>query len=179
MQLPSKIETENLKFRTDFRDIIMDNWSVTQYMIILRGRFNQIAQKGLNQKLKFVQSMQNNLFTQPPRGDQAGSAHTAKGAGPACLYMAFKRCISFATNLAANFGCYQFRIMPEIVSKLLHIAIWSGCAVWLESKQTPFSWTGHSVTECPAQLCPVEQLSEVLAVTSRTGQAQPACMQHT
>ena len=24
----------------------------------------------------------NNLFTQPPRGDQAGSAHTAKGAGP-------------------------------------------------------------------------------------------------
>ena len=23
-----------------------------------------------------------NLFTQPPRGDQAGSAHTAKGAGP-------------------------------------------------------------------------------------------------
>ena len=119
MSRPSKIETENLKFRTDFRDIIMDNWSVTQYMIILRGRFNQIAQKGLNQKLKFVQSMQNNLFTQPPRGDQAGSAHTAKGAGPACLYMAFKRCISFATNLAANFGCYQFRI----VSKLLHIAI--------------------------------------------------------
>ena len=24
----------------------------------------------------------NNLFTQPPRGDQAGSAHSAKGAGP-------------------------------------------------------------------------------------------------
>ena len=24
----------------------------------------------------------NNLFTQPQRGDQAGSAHTAKGAGP-------------------------------------------------------------------------------------------------
>jgi len=24
----------------------------------------------------------NNLFPQPPRGDQAGSAHTAKGAGP-------------------------------------------------------------------------------------------------
>ena len=34
------------------------------------------------------------------------------------LCMAFKHRMSFATNLAANFGCYWLRIMPEIVSKL-------------------------------------------------------------
>ena len=31
--------------------------------------------------------------------------------------------ISVATDLAANFGCYQFRITPDIVSKLLRAAI--------------------------------------------------------
>ena len=39
--------------------------------------------------------------------------------------MAFKHHISFATDLTANFGCSQFRITPDIVSKLLHAAIWS------------------------------------------------------
>ena len=34
------------------------------------------------------------------------------------LYMAFKHCISFATDLAANFGCDPIRIMPDITSKL-------------------------------------------------------------
>ena len=29
-------------------------------------------------------------------------------------YMAFKHSISFATNLASNLGCDQFRIMPEV-----------------------------------------------------------------
>ena len=58
-------------------------------------------------------------------------------------YMAFKHCISFATDLAANFGCNRFRIMPDIVSKLLRAAIWSRCAARLESEQTPFSWTGR------------------------------------
>ena len=38
-------------------------------------------------------------------------------------YMAFKHHISFATYLAANFGCNQFRITPDIVSKLLRAAI--------------------------------------------------------
>ena len=33
-------------------------------------------------------------------------------------YIAFKHHISFATYLAANFGCNQFRIMPDIVSCL-------------------------------------------------------------
>ena len=39
------------------------------------------------------------------------------------LYMAFKPSISFATNFAASFGCCQFRIMPDIVSKLLLASI--------------------------------------------------------
>ena len=38
-------------------------------------------------------------------------------------YMAFKHSISFASNLAANFGCDCFRITPDIVSKLLCAAI--------------------------------------------------------
>ena len=41
------------------------------------------------------------------------------------------RLISFATDLAASFGC---RIIPQSVSKLLLTAIWSHCAVWLESE---------------------------------------------
>ena len=39
------------------------------------------------------------------------------------LYVAFKHHISFATVLAANFGCNQFIIMPAIVSKLVHTSI--------------------------------------------------------
>ena len=33
--------------------------------------------------------------------------------------------------------------MPDIVSKLLHAAIWSSCAVQFESEQTPFPRIGH------------------------------------
>ena len=61
--------------------------------------------------------------------------------------MAFKHSISFATDLPANFdllanfGCNQFKILPDIVSKLLRAAIWSRCAVHFESEQTPFLWT--------------------------------------
>ena len=57
-------------------------------------------------------------------------------------YTAFKHSISFATNLAANFGCYRFRIMPDIVSKLLRATIWSSCADWFKSEQTPFPGAG-------------------------------------
>ena len=60
----------------------------------------QIAQKSSNRKSKLVLS------------SYAGH------------YTAFKQCISFATNLAANFGCnLSFRITPDIVSKLLRAAI--------------------------------------------------------
>ena len=58
-------------------------------------------------------------------------------------YIAFKHCISFATDLDANFGCDRFRITPDLVSKLLRAAIWSRCAVWFESEQTPFPQTGR------------------------------------
>ena len=37
-------------------------------------------------------------------------------------YMDFKHHISFATDMAANFGCNRFRITPDIVSKLLRAA---------------------------------------------------------
>ena len=57
-------------------------------------------------------------------------------------YMAFKHCISFVTDLAANFGCDRIRIMPDIVSKLLRTTIWSSCAVQFEPEQTPFPRTG-------------------------------------
>ena len=60
-------------------------------------------------------------------------------------YVAFnlKHSISFATYLAANFGWDWFRVMLEIVSKVLRAAIWSGCSIRLESVQMPFSWTRH------------------------------------
>ena len=75
-------------------------------------------------------------------------------------YMAFNFCISFAIDLAANFGCERFRITPDLVSKLfarrrrapqidVHLqslcgaAILSRCAVRFESEQTPFPRTGR------------------------------------
>ena len=56
----------------------------------------------------------------------------------------FQSCrLHFICNcLAANFGCNEFKIMPESMYRLLLTAIWSGWAVWLESEQTTFSLTG-------------------------------------
>ena len=51
--------------------------------------------------------------------------------------------VSFATVLAENFGCNWFRLMQDIVSKLLRATIWSSCAVLFESEQTPFSRAGR------------------------------------
>ena len=78
-----KLRTENLKFRTDLRDQVMDDRSATQKMIILN---RQIAQKILKSKIEATRH-------------------------------------SSFTELAANFGCFRFRIRPEIVSKLLRPAI--------------------------------------------------------
>ena len=33
-----KVRTENLKFRTDLQDLVKDGWSVTQQMIVYKGR---------------------------------------------------------------------------------------------------------------------------------------------
>ena len=46
---------ENMTFRTDLRDWVMDGWSVTQLMIIFSSR---LLKKSWNRKSKLVQSMQ-------------------------------------------------------------------------------------------------------------------------
>ena len=45
------------------------------------------------------------------------------------LYVAFRHCVSFTTDSAANVGCNQFRIVPEILFKL--------CALSSESLSLP------------------------------------------
>ena len=108
-----KLRTGNLKFRKDLRNWVIDDWLVRDDYF---GK--QIAQKIFNSKIE-------------ARPVSAG------------LYTAFKRSISFATDLAANFGCNQFRTMPEIVSTFLRTTICSRCAVSLKSEQKSFSWTGR------------------------------------
>ena len=54
------------------------------------------------------------------------------------VHMAFKHYISSVTDLAANFSCDHFRIMPEIIFKLLLAALWSGCAVDWNLNTCPF-----------------------------------------
>ena len=105
-----KKRTQILKCKTDLQDLFMYDRSVTQQMIIYKGR---LLKKSSNKKLKPVLST---LVTN--------------------LKMAFKQCIAFATDLAANFGCNQCRMMPDVISKLLHVAIWSCCAVQFRSEQT-------------------------------------------
>ena len=41
-------------------------------------------------------------------------------------------------RFCCNFGWNRFRIMPDIVSKVLRAAIWSCCVVQFEFEQTPF-----------------------------------------
>ena len=41
-------------------------------------------------------------------------------------------------HLAANFRCHQFRIIPEIVSKLLSAAVWSRCVFDSNLSRHPF-----------------------------------------
>ena len=110
-----KVKTGNLKFRKDLPDWVMDDWSVSQKMIFLSG---WLLKKIYRLKIEACSVI-------------------------ACFYMAFKPCFSFAFVLAANFGWGQFRFMPKIASKLLGAAICRGCAVHLESGQTPISWTGR------------------------------------
>ena len=90
-----KVRTDNLKIRTDLQDLVMDGWSVTQERNVYKGRL-----------LK-------KIFKLKIEACPVNAGH----------YMAFKLRISFALDLAANFGCNQFRITPDIVSKLLLSAI--------------------------------------------------------
>ena len=94
---PLKRENRELKFRTDLWDQVMRGWLVTQYMIVYE---EILFKKSSNRKSKLVCLV-------------LVSGH----------YMSFKHHISFATNLAANFGCYRLRIIPDIVSKHLRATI--------------------------------------------------------
>ena len=49
-----KVRTENLKFRTDLQDQVVDGWSVTQQMIVYKGR---LLKNSSNTKQKLVLSM--------------------------------------------------------------------------------------------------------------------------
>ena len=70
-----KVRTENLKFRAYLRNRVIDGWSVTQSMIVYKSRLLKNLQIG--------------------NRSSESSGH----------YIAFKHCISFAIDLAANFGC--------------------------------------------------------------------------
>ena len=48
-----KVRTDYLKFRTDLQDRVMGGWSVTQYIIVYKGR---LLKKSSNRKLKLVLS---------------------------------------------------------------------------------------------------------------------------
>ena len=48
-----EVRTDNLKFRTDLRDHVMDGWSVTQSMNVYKGR---LLKKSSNRKSKLVLS---------------------------------------------------------------------------------------------------------------------------
>ena len=87
---------ENLKFRTDLRDRVIDDLSVTHQMFLS----TKLLKKSLNRKSKLVQSMQVSL-------------------------KAFKHRIAFATNLAANSQVWLLLIQNHtaIVSKLMLTAI--------------------------------------------------------
>ena len=89
------------------------------------------------------------------------------------LHMALN--IAFhSTYLAANFGCVQFRIMPEMVFKLLLSAIWSSCSVLLESEQTPFTRKGCLLISAALQdsiwniqICPIPYFYSVTNAWSK------------
>ena len=105
-----KVRTENLKFWTDLWDQAMAGWSVAQKMIVYKGR---LLKKSVNKKLKLV------LSSRSLHGIQ--TQHFI--------------CNLFGHNFAANFCYKQFRIMPDIVSKLLCTSIWSHCAIIFKSEQ--------------------------------------------
>ena len=52
-----KVRTENLKFRTDLRDQVMDGWSVTK-MIVYKGK---LLKKSSNRKSKHVSCQRGSL----------------------------------------------------------------------------------------------------------------------
>ena len=58
--------------------------------------------------------------------------------------VAFKKSHFIGNWFGCNFGCDLFRIMPEIISKLLSTTMWRNCPVWLDLSN--FSSTGRQFT---------------------------------
>ena len=111
------------KFRTDLWDHVLDDWKLKQQMIFLSISTSRWL--FLSSRLVLDENRSCNLAVLANAG----------------LYIAFKHSVSFAMNLAANFGCYQIRIMPEIVSKLCMqpsevVVLFNGNLSWC-----PFLWT--------------------------------------
>ena len=87
------MESEGLQFRTDLLDQVVHSRSVTQRMMIFRGK---LLKKPFNKRLKLevVPAMQ------------------------VSIWLSDRHYFSFVAILAANFGCCRFRVEPEIVSNL-------------------------------------------------------------
>ena len=138
------VRTDNLKFRTDLRDRVMDQWLASNTVDDCLP--SQIAQKIFTLKIKARPVNaghpgppwpSNIAFHLRPIWLQtlvamidSESCQTSFPSFCAAVGLESEQTpcpqtgrISFATNLAANFGCYRFRIMPDIVSKLLRSAI--------------------------------------------------------
>ena len=90
------VKTENLNFRINLRDRVM-RWLVCNTV-------DDCLQSQIAQKKIFISKIEACPVN-------AGNC------------MAFKHLISFATYLAANFGCNRLTIMPDIISKLLRAAM--------------------------------------------------------
>ena len=102
-------------WEVELRDQVMKGWSVTQYIIISSSSFAQII-------------LESKIVACPPR-----SLHGF----PGLLFI----CYCSYCNFWLLIICYRVEFMPEITSQLLLKAICSGCAIQLESEQTPFSQT--------------------------------------
>ena len=126
-----KVTTENLRFRTDLRERVMDGWPLTRNMIVFSSR---LLKKKLNRKLKLVQSIPVFiwLWSLKPalRWNRSSSSQYMS------LY-GFETC--FAMVWLKTGVLIDFRILLEIVFKRLRSAIWNRCANWLEFEQTLFS----------------------------------------
>ena len=108
----------------DLEKVRTETWNLGQIFEIELWMFGCLHSRWL-----FAKAIAKKIFKLKIKAGPVNAGH----------YMAFKHSISFATDLAANIGCYRFRITPDIVSKLLRAAIWSHCAFWFNLSRRPDS----------------------------------------
>ena len=94
-----KVRTDNLKFRIDLGDRVMDCWSVTQIIVYKGKLLKQSSDR--KSKLGVLSTLVTTWLSN---------------------FAFHLRPIKLRSDLTAHFGCDRFRIMPEIVSKLLRAA---------------------------------------------------------